>query len=98
MKDREPKLLVCARADAPWVVAGSTFDRECGVCRRAVMVAPSGQEYLEREPLAAIVCAQCVVDAIVSKKRKVEVKPAASGERLQRELAAVQPNLWGERN
>ena len=59
MPENNQTVLVAMNADAPWMIPGSIFTRHCDYCQSLVMIAPSGQGYLEQVPAAAIMCYRC---------------------------------------
>lgn len=52
-------ILICQSAEFELPVAGSTFDRVCSKCGARLMVAPSGQEALVRDPSIELACIPC---------------------------------------
>jgi hypothetical protein len=90
----EETTLVCALADAPCVVKGSIFDRRCGTCQRAVMVAPSGQRVLRSRPATQILCMECF--CAVTEGHDVMI--VASEEEVRNEMRNVEPNYRRHRN
>lgn len=56
----DPKLLVCARADAELATPDSTFDFECGYCGTLLMIAPSGQRIVKADALMVPICMDCI--------------------------------------
>ena len=90
------KVLLCALADSPKTIAGSSFDQTCSICHRRVMISPSGQRRLKTTEGIIIVCTEC---AKTTPHNPVGFQIAASGEEeLQREFEKVIPNPWRERN
>jgi hypothetical protein len=89
-------LLVCALADAPQVVPGSTFDRRCTGCRRAVMIAPSGQRILRDDPAAQVLCVDCF--CAHGDGKDATIRPATSLEELRHEIRSARPNYPRYRN
>lgn len=89
----EEIILVCALADSPMTVPGSIYTRTCSHCRRAVMIAPSGQSVLAAHPQASIVCDHCF-------------KPdpddafglAGTTQEIRNEVRNARPNLHRTRN
>lgn len=90
------EFLVCMRADAEWVAQGSSFNRTCSRCTARVMVAPSGQALLRREPLLAIVCSICY--ARHPPNLPVDVRLAGEPQQIAREILSAVPNFWRKRN
>ena len=87
-------ILVCARADALWTVAGSGFDFKCDKCGRRVMTAPSGRNYVKDHPLTGILCVDCWRRA----GAPAMSKPLCGWDDVLRELKTCIPNDWRERN
>jgi len=50
--------LLCALADAALIVPGSIFVK-CAECKIALMMAPSGQRLIARDPTIYPVCEMC---------------------------------------
>jgi hypothetical protein len=91
----EPVVLVCAPADAPRVVPGSVFGYACVLCGRQVMIAPSGQRMLAREPGIYIICGPCYGDTV---KPGDKVALAGTAEEMRDEKRRALPNLRRSRN
>lgn len=90
----EPQIIVCAPADGPFVVAGSTFDHVCCTCSERVMMAPSGQEIIRQNPETTILCIGCF-----SKLQfDGQIQPATDFAQILREMASARPNPWRGRN
>ncbi len=100
MSGDEPIILVCAHADSPKVVPGSIFTHRCQRCGAYVMVAPSGQEVLKANPLAIVICMDCLNqdDIEVSNGEASNCYLAESPEELAKSLAASVPNMRRRRN
>lgn len=90
----ETVFLVCAPAEAALVVPGTIFGRQCSECRREVMIAPSGQNFLAEHPDAKILCQFCFRKL----SGPVRTEFAASPAEFARERRAAVPNLWKYRN
>lgn len=92
--DEEPQTLVTILADdAPIAAAGSSTDRKCSKCAKAVLLAPSGQRFMKANPDTIILCIRCF--------RPEEYgtgSPAASAEELKAEFRTAQPNTYRGRN
>ncbi len=88
--------VICAPADFPNTVRGSTFDRLCSKCSGRVMLAPSGQKMMEQHPNADILCFYCFLLG------EVPGEPvgltAATIDELRAEIASTVPNTWRMRN
>jgi hypothetical protein len=91
----EQVTLVCALADAPLVVRGSTFSHRCSKCARAVMVAPSGQRLLRNRPGTKVVCDKCML-ATMAADQKLAI--AGSVEEVLDEARNAEPNHRRQRN
>jgi hypothetical protein len=52
-------LLVCASADAPFTTVGSIFTMTCEQCGARLMLALSGQRFLQKHPEALLICMTC---------------------------------------
>lgn len=91
----EPAILVCALADSPRVVPGSIFNHRCTVCRRRVMVAPSGQGMLAKMDSLRIVCGPCFENKWSPDD---ELLPAGTIDEVLDEARRAQPNLRRSRN
>jgi hypothetical protein len=91
----ESPILVCAMADDPIMVAGTSFAHRCAHCQRAVMMSPSGQKFLRENAAALVICAICFV-ARADKCAGLAL-PAPLDEIL-RELKTGQPNYRRQRN
>lgn len=90
----EPAVLVCAPADAPRVVRGTVFCHKCMRCGLRLMMAPSGQKMLQREPEIEIICCYCY--ALDQTPHACEL--AAPFEEILRERRTSMPNFWRKRN
>lgn len=90
------RVIVCGLADAPLMVAGTSFDRACSKCGARVMVAPSGRLALARDPELVLLCVRCGFEAMKQcPEGSVQIAlPSGSVE----EIASVQPNTWRKRN
>lgn len=86
--------LVCALADVPFMVPGSSFDRECYMCHRQVMIAPSGLKALKQHGDAVIMCHECFRRI---PKEGVSIQPEPTAE-MRAELQRAVPNTWRMRN
>jgi hypothetical protein len=93
----KPANLVCARADAQFTVAGSTFERSCSRCNQRVMLSPSGKVYLERYTEAQLICTDCIIAEAGTKPVKT-LGLAAPADVAAAELQQVVPNTWRLRN
>jgi hypothetical protein len=95
-------VLVCATANSRFCARGSSFAHRCGTCGGRVMVAPSGQAFLEKHWNVAtsrsdvrIQCSDCfstTTETIDS------VGLTAPAHVIVEEFLSSQPNAWGERN
>ena len=92
-RKKEGLLLICERADAPFTVANSTFDRQCGQCAARVMMAPSGRKKLEHNPSMRVLCTCCFSKLSPGQTRML---PQSAEQIL--ELRSLQPNTWRFRN
>jgi hypothetical protein len=86
--------IVCAPADAPLAPIGSVFHHACGACGGKVMMAPSGQAFLRKHPLAAIRCLRCQPIA----PRDYRPPETASLDTVLEEMRTAGPNLRRSRN
>jgi hypothetical protein len=88
-------LLVCALADSPLVVEGSTFDRWCVSCGGKVQLAPSGQKIIESQGEANVVltCTVCFGDRSLAGSTL-----ASTEDTIAQELRTAKPNLRRCRN
>jgi hypothetical protein len=93
----KPATLVCARADARFTIAGSSFDRCCSRCNQRVMLSPSGKVYLERYTEAQLICTDCIIAEAGTKPVKT-LGLAAPDDVAADELTRIVPNTWGLRN
>jgi hypothetical protein len=97
-------VLVCApAADALFMTRGTVFNCVCSQCSRRVMVAPTGQAFMKRNPSAVIVCFYCY-------RKGPEAKAPHAGwigtdgtlsedpSAVKNELRNIVPNKWRERN
>lgn len=89
----DPPILVCAPADAPRVVRGTVFHHRCGRCGRRLMMAPSGQAVLKREPNVEIICCYCYE----RDETPHTCELAAPFEEIERERRTSMPNFWRRR-
>jgi len=87
--------LVCANADAPMTVKGSSFDHVCLLCKGRVMMAPSGQAKLRQEPATEVICYRCFVR---TRDPKIPVRSVDTPENIAREVRNAIPNDWRRRN
>jgi hypothetical protein len=91
------KGLVCALADAPMTIPGSTFHRECVECHRKLMVSPTGEAVLREKPTLETICLPCAER--LHPKDLAEGLPAAhSIEELVEGVLSAVPNLRRHRN
>jgi hypothetical protein len=89
MRDR----LVCAPADAPWTLPGSTFDRVCSLCGRKVMITPEGLKLLAaRGGRMDVICGACF------EPRAGEVVSITPPEEIREMIARRVPNFRRYRN
>ena len=93
---KEPVVLVCSPADAPRAIPGSSYDRECSICGRRLMIAPSGQRLLKREADVRLVCQFCWT-AVSGALGDLEIQ-TDNFEEIRAELPTAQPNPWRKRN
>lgn len=89
---KEPIALVCAAANSPLTVRGSSFNRRCSACQVQVMIAPSGERRLRAEPEIIIVCLGCA-----RRLGKVRVLPQAPDQIAESNNGPV-TNYWRIRN
>lgn len=89
---KEELFIVCARADAPIMTAGSTFEHKCGKCSTPVMISISGTVFIRDNPTAVPICPSCIPEDGLS------LRPAATPEQLAGELASIRPNMRRNRN
>lgn len=91
--------MVCARADAPLIIAGSSTNRKCKTCDFQVMIAPTGQKFLAENQDAEIQCLKCYMD---KDRAHDELAMAGSPLEIMNDLKAIQPNpsavAWKNRN
>jgi len=91
--------IVCAPADAPFMARGSVFDHACGKCGGKVMLAPSGQAFLQKHPRAEICCLRCHAQhRLVARGDYFTVSETASLETVSEEMRTAEPNLRRSRN
>ena len=90
-QEQEPEALVCAPADAPYMIAGSTFGRFCSKCNARVMLSPSGAQMLTKRPIP-LICFIC----FRARFPRMAVRPWT--EQQREELKTTVPNYWRERN
>jgi hypothetical protein len=95
-------VLVCASADSSFCARGSSFTHRCRKCNGRVMVAPTGQAFLERHwnvgtshSNVEIMCADCFS---VSTETIDSVGLTAPAHVIVEEFLNSQPNAWRERN
>ena len=74
---------------------GSIFDQKCVSCAQRVMVAPSGQAFLDLHPDADIICAECFVQTAVP---ETAFGLAATADQIAAEIKEAVPNEWRSRN
>lgn len=91
----EPAVLVCAPADAPRVVRGTVFHHKCARCGRRLMMAPSGQAVLKRQPNVEVICCYCYEREAAHTDHAEEL--AAPVEDILREAMTSMPNFWRRR-
>jgi hypothetical protein len=84
--------LVCALADAPLTVSGSSFKHHCSKCHRRVMVAPSGMQLLRERRELAILCLTCF------RRLKNPQLGDLNAEQIAEAMQPSVPNSWKERN
>ena len=91
-------LLLCARADSPRTIPGSRFDLHCWICRKRVMIAPSGQKVLKRygERCVRVTCAICAAEHFEAEI--IRGHNINDWDEQIRELRTAGPNTWRERN
>ena len=87
--------LVCAYADSPMVIPGSTFDRVCCECSRRLMVSPAGRRELARVPTLKTVCWYC---AKIPPVMALDHAEFVAQEAMLREAATAVPNMRRYRN
>jgi hypothetical protein len=87
-------VLICQFADFELTVAGSTFDRVCSKCGVRLMLAPSGQAALMRDPTMELACITCGMAGVHSLN---DIAPLPIAD-VVRELKTVRPNMWRKRN
>lgn len=88
-------IFVAASADAPLVVPGSSFDRKCGRCGKAVMISPSGQKFLKNTYGVTVICMQCAKPEDVRGELKLSTGTVQS---LVEECRTAVPNMRRHRN
>ena len=86
--NKEPPVLVCARADSPRMCEGSIFGKHCSKCGVEVMIAPSGQDILKLHPELRIMCGDCF--GLVNEP--MDCRLAAPASQIIREAKTAQPN------
>lgn len=89
MPDDLRDVLVCARADAPAIVEGTTFDHVCAGCGCALLTAPSSQRMLREHPGLETICSTCFM---IKCGPGCIVRGAVSGRELSAEIATKKPN------
>jgi hypothetical protein len=92
------RVLVCALADAVLMAAGTTFDRACSQCKARVMVAPSGQRALARDPELVLLCVRCGFEAMSQCPDRTVHLATLPLDDVAQEIASAQPNTWRKRN
>jgi predicted RNA-binding Zn-ribbon protein involved in translation (DUF1610 family) len=92
------KVLVCASASDPLMVAGTVFDRACSQCGARVMVAPSGRRALARDPELVLLCVRCGFEAMSQCPDRTVHLATLPADDIAQEIASVQPNTWRKRN
>jgi len=83
----EQIILVCALADAAFIVECSIYDRRCSKCASEVMIAPSGQRVLKLHPDCVIVCLPCAMQSGIG----FFVMPPTDEQRQEMKTAIVNP-------
>jgi len=87
-------VLICQFADFELTVAGSTFDRVCSKCGVRLMIAPSGQAALARDPSIELACIPCGMAGVHSLD---DIAPLPIAD-VVRELKTARPNMRRHRN
>ena len=90
-----PAILVCALADGPRTVQGSTFKHKCAGCGRGLMIAPSGQRRLREIPDIVTLCGACYLQTV---NVGDTIQGAGTVEELREEARTAKPNLRRHRN
>lgn len=69
---KEPIFFVCAPADTPIEIEGSTQNLVCYDCHVRLMVAPSGQRFMEKNTTAVVlpVCPGCFLERMSSESEE----------------------------
>lgn len=93
-------VLICMRADAPFMVAGATLNHICTRCGQPVMLAPSGQRYLAQHAgrNVLLVCLLCFEPDGRDREGMKNFTTVANLDVLRQELANVTINHRGARN
>lgn len=98
-KPEDVAIIICALADCPFTVPGSSFEHSCKQCGTRVMMAPSGQAYTKRKGLKfKILCYHCGMKYMAKHGDEIEPQLANDPEEIRRELANAKPNPWRNRN
>jgi hypothetical protein len=90
-------VLICQYADFEMTIEGSTFDRCCSKCGVRLMIAPSGQAALAREPSIVLLCLGCGVVEMMADGEPVELARLPI-DAVMRDARAIRPNLRRYRN
>jgi hypothetical protein len=92
-RKRKPReiVIMCALADAPLVIPGTSFGHCCSVCGRKIMLAPTGQAFLKAHPEAKLVC-NCQMGNVTA------AGFTAPLEQMLEETERAVPNLRRRRN
>lgn len=91
-------ILICQFADFELTVEGSTFDRVCCQCGVRLMMAPSGQALVMREPAIRLLCIPCGVAEINAAEGEPVTLARLPIDDVIREAATVRPNMRRHRN
>jgi hypothetical protein len=86
--------VLCAPADSKYYVPGSDFTHTCSKCGRRLMLAPTGQAFLKKNPHAKLVC-PCSADVILHAKSLGLTVPR---DQMLDELMTTKPNPHRNRN
>lgn len=89
-------IVICAPADSPLECEGTSYDRSCSRCNSAVMLAPSGQEFVRNTPDAEIVCIPCYLFGQADPHEFDGL--AGDPEKIVAEIATARPNMRRYRN
>ena len=92
---KEQEILICGRDTDRMIIPGSALDQHCSKCGVRVMIAPSGQERLKRNPEMQVMCLQCAMP-LIQDTDKLEL--ASSPETTVDELSKAVPNTYNRRN